>query len=672
MVSVSDAYRSAIRARSRTERLWGTLTLTDGTVLDIGSSSVMQDSVTVDNQCVTGEELMFGCVYLGQAAMQIKTTLSRYAFYNAVLVLGYELLLPDETWERVPLGTFTVAEAERKAQYVSIKAYDNIIKLERRYDGVVLQGAAYDILSQIASGCGLELGQTKAEIEALNDNAALVRQLDSTYRVTTWRDCVGAVAQLLAGFAAVDRQGRLVIRQFATLPCCTLDKSARIQAGISDFSCHYIALHIQTDAKEYTSATDSSTGLAMTITNMPLAENGLDSVRQGICDNVFAVLSAIQYTPADIKMPGDPSIELGDRITLPTDGASVETLCTHWVWKFHGTQTIKGVGKNPYLYGTTSQTETFIRDLQQQAVANKIIYYSFTNRTALTVTGATEVIAANLTFVTTQDTSAMFLAQLLLTAEPDTESETVDIEYDTAEAAASTDTTETTDPPAGHITLTRDAALTLTVRYYLDGTLIDSFTPEQTLVRGQHTMALFYPFPELVGAASHRWSVRLVCGGGTVRIGKEQLKATISGQGMAAGEPWDGTITLEDMLDTLTVDGAVSVAAIADSMTTKVEAPAGSTLTETLPAITLTNSTIQLAGMTDDGPAIAEEVESWTLTTESNATYSKDWVTTESGAFALRTTFTAQSSMLPIDSGLCAAVTVDTGNYVSVERIEVK
>lgn len=669
MVAVSDAYRTAIRARSRTERLCGTLTLTDGTVLDIGGSSVMQDSVTVDNQCVTGEELMFGCVYLGQAALQIRTNLSRYAFYNATLVLGYELLLPDGSWERVPLGTFTVAEAERKALYVSVKAYDNIIKLERRYDGVALQGTAYDILSQIASACGLELGQTQAELEALNPNATVVRQLDSTYRVTTWRDCVSAVAQLLAGFATVDRAGRLVIRQFAAAASATLDKSARTEAGISDFSCHYIALHIQTDKGELTSATDSATGLAMTITNMPLAESGLDSVKQSICDNVFSVLSAIQYTPADIKMPGDPSIELGDRITLPGDTATAETLCTHWVWKFHGTQTIKGVGKNPYLYGTTSQTETFIRDLQQQATANKLIYYSFTNRSALTVSGDKEVIAAHITFVTTQDTSAMFLAQLLLTADPDTEKETLDVVYDTSTAAA--DSTESTTP-AGHITLTKDAALTLTVRYYMDGTLIESFTPAQTLVRGSHTMALFYPFPELVGAASHTWSVRLVCGGGTVHIDKEQLKATITGQGMASGEIWDGTITLEDSLTALTVASAPKLAPISDQMTTEVQAPVGPALTEMLSAITLTGSRIQLAGLTDDGPAIAEAVESWTLTTQSNATYSTEYVTTASGAFALRTEYIARSSMLPIDTGLCAAVTVDTGPYVSIERIEVK
>ena len=80
----------------------------------------------------------------------------------------------------------------------------------------------------------------------------------------------------------------------------------------------------------------------------------------------------------------------------------------------------------------------------------------------------------------------------------------------------------------GAATLEQDAALTLTVRYYLDNVLIDSFTPAQRLVRGAHALALFYPFPDLEGAASHRWSVRLLCAGGGVKIAKGQIRATIT------------------------------------------------------------------------------------------------------------------------------------------------
>ena len=172
--SVSDAYKTAIRARTRTDRVTGTLMLTNGTVLDLDAADLMSGSLTLDNQCVTGEELAFGCAYLGQAALNLRTDLSRHAFYGAKLVLHYGLQLPGGRWETVPLGVYTVAEAERRALYVSIKAYDNILALQQKYDGTTMQGTAYALLGQIAAACGLTLGQTEAEIGALNPNAALV------------------------------------------------------------------------------------------------------------------------------------------------------------------------------------------------------------------------------------------------------------------------------------------------------------------------------------------------------------------------------------------------------------------------------------------------------------------------------------------------------------------
>lgn len=245
--SVSDAYKTAIRARTRTDRVTGTLTLTNGTVLNLDAADLMSGSLTLDNQCVTGEELVFGCAYLGQAALNLRTDLSRYAFYGAKLVLHYGLQLPGGRWETVPLGVYTVAEAERRALYVSIKAYDNILALQQKYDGTTMQGTAYALLGQIAAACGLTLGQTEAEIGALNPNAALVCQLSGTDGLSTWRECAAAVAQLVGGFAAADRAGRLVLRTFAEKPCAALTAAARSEAAVSDFACHYAALSIETD-----------------------------------------------------------------------------------------------------------------------------------------------------------------------------------------------------------------------------------------------------------------------------------------------------------------------------------------------------------------------------------------------------------------------------------------
>ena len=438
MYPVSERYKTAIRARERTDRVTGTLTLTDGTVLALGVQDFMSGSLTLDNQCVTGEELAFGCVYLGQAAFSLRTSLSRYAFYGAKLVLRYELQLPGGSWEAVPLGVYTVAEAERKALYVSIKAYDNVLPLQSRWDGTAIQGNACEMLAQIADGCGLELGQTAEEIAALNPNAALACQLSAADGLTTWRDCVAAIAQLLGGFGTVDRAGRLVIRQFAKTSCVSLGADARSEAGVSDFRCHYAALTVATQSGSYAAGGGQDTGLTMAIADMPLAEKGLPDTRQGITDNLFAELRQLDYTPATVTMPGDPA--------------------------------------------------------------------------ALTVRTA-EAPAVSIAFAAVEDTSAMFLAQLLLTAEP-----------------------EGGDP------------LTLEVRYYINEVRVENFTPQQRLLAGAHTLALFYPFASVEANAAKRLSVRLVCTGGTVKIAPYSIKATVTGQGMASELPWDGTLQFEELL----------------------------------------------------------------------------------------------------------------------------
>ena len=575
MYNVPTQYQTAIRSPTRADRLAGRLTLTDGTVLPLSDSAVMAGSVSVDNQCVSGQELAFGGVYMGQAALQLRTGLSSAAFYDAALEIDYEIKLADGSWYTLPVGRYTVAEAERTAAVVSLTAYDNMLKLERPLAGSVIQGDAYAMLTQIAEACGVELGQTEAEIRALSPNSELPRQLDSTYRVSTWRDCAGAVAQLLAGFATFDRLGRLVIRQFGETPCATLAENTRTSVKISDFSCHYAALTIETDDDSYTAATEGDTGLTMTISDMPLAESGLSDAKQGICDALFAKLKNMDYTPMTVTLPGDPALELGDRLALPTraQDAAPETLVTHLVWKFRAAETLKGVGKNPYLTGGASRTDSQLRSLQRQTDANKVIYYSFSNASDLVVkSDGQEVNAANLTFVTTQDTSAMFLAQLLLTAEPD--AETVQL------PVTSGDETFPTDAEAA---LEQDAALTLTVRYYMDNFLIENFIPVQRLVRGAHALTLFYPFPDLVGAASHRWNVRLLCAGGTVRIGKGQLRATITGQGMAAGDIWDGTLTFEELVGCMNRPAnRRRVLTIYDGLTSKMQTPLGRTAAESI------------------------------------------------------------------------------------------
>ena len=322
------------------------------------------------------------------------------------------------------------------------------------------------------------------------------------------------MAQLVGGFAAADRAGRLVLRTFAERPCAALTAAARSEAAVSDFACHYAALSIETDDGSFAAGRSQDTGLTMRISNMTLAEKGLPATRQQITDNLFAALQRLDYVPATVTMPGDPAFEPGDRVALPMeDGTAPEMLVTHFVWRYRGRQTLKGVGRNPYLGGTTDgATEKALRRLQNSAESKRIVYYSFTNPAELAVQ-TVETPAVAIAFTAVEETSAMFLAQLLLDAAPDT-----------------------------------GKVLTLTVRYYINDVPVENFAPQQRLETGAHTLALFYPFASVEAGTVTRLSVRLVCAGGTVRIAPYGIKATVTGQGMASETPWDGTLECEETL----------------------------------------------------------------------------------------------------------------------------
>ncbi len=247
---------------------------------------------------------------------------------------------------------------------------------------------------------------------------------------------------------------------------------------------------------------------------LTLAEKGLPATRQQITDNLFAALQRLDYVPATVTMPGDPAGEPGDRVALPMeDGTAPEMLVTHFVWRYRGRQTLKGVGRNPYLGGTTDgATEKALRRLQNSAESKRIVYYSFTNPAELAVQ-TVETPAVAIAFTAVEETSAMFLAQLLLDAAPDT-----------------------------------GKVLTLTVRYYINDVPVENFAPQQRLETGAHTLALFYPFASVEAGTVTRLSVRLVCAGGTVKIAPYGIKATVTGQGMASETPWDGTLECEETL----------------------------------------------------------------------------------------------------------------------------
>lgn len=436
MYNTSAAYKEAIRSGDRPyNTVLGLVTFPDGTTLDVDETNIVQGSLTISKQCVDGEDLQFGGVFSADMSISIVTTVDRYAFYGATINLVFhqqvgteEQVVDEETievpvYEDVPLGLFTVADADRQNRSVLLSCKDNMLLLDSKLDGWVLQGTPLYLLQEISSRTGYVLADSVSTfIETLPNNNANM-QMGEDNGVATYRDAVKTVCTKLGCFAQDDRTGKMELRRFATESCDTLTIADWYTVLPADYITNYTSLSI-TGAKGTFVNSPSQTlevGSAMVIEDTPAWDYGSDSTLQVHTDNLFSYLSTLDYTPCQIDMPGDPAFDCGDRLTLivpKVDGTSgtdtLSTLITQLEWAWDGHTNITSSGTNPYRSTVSSGTSSSTRVLTQQSAENKIQFYHFTNPTTVLIGEDETKEIASIRFSVASESNSMFIGTILI------------------------------------------------------------------------------------------------------------------------------------------------------------------------------------------------------------------------------------------------------------------
>ena len=436
MYNTSAIYKEVIRSNSRPfNTVYGTITFTDGTTLAVDETNLVQGSLSISKQCADSEDLQFGGVFSADMVMSVLSTKSRYAFYGAQVVLTFKIqtgteeqIVDEETvvvpvYEEIPLGVFTVSDADREKRAVKLSCKDNMLLLDTKLDGWVLQGTTLFILQEISSKTNYPLADSVSSFIETLPNYTATMQISEENGVATYRDAVKVVCTKLGCFAQDDRTGKMELRRYATESCCTLTTADWFSVIPADYITNYTSLSITGAKGTFVNSTPQTleVGSAMVIEDTPAWDYGSDSTLQVHTDNLFNYLSTLDYTPCQIDMPNDPSFDCGDRLTLvvpKVDGTSgteeISTLITQLDWVFHGHTNITSGGTNPYKSTVSSGNSSSTRVLTQQTVENKIQFYHFTNPTTVVVgEGETQEIAS-IRFSVASESNSMFIGTILI------------------------------------------------------------------------------------------------------------------------------------------------------------------------------------------------------------------------------------------------------------------
>lgn len=561
MYSVSSEFKNQLKRHTRVEHVRGTI---GGVSFD--DSNVL--SMSYSNRCSNTDDITFGLAYIGQLqANFVNMSISRKnwrAGKKITLEWGVEMLENDEiVTEWVPVGVFYISSAEWTDLGVQVVANDVLSKLDKPFGNIQTGTNTIGGFASFAcQQCGVDFALTTAQARALpNGNVQLKLYKDND--VKTWRDFVAWLASTAGGFVTATRDGKVTIKSFND--STTVDQwgtGVRIAGSVfSDFDTEYDGIELtlvneKTDVQLY-GAEIYGTGAFIKIGADPFLTN------LNYASILANLANRLNWTPFETSLLSNLIYDLGDGVDCINGIAGDETLhcCIMSIdWTFKELTKFRGYGADPSLSSGKSKTDKALGGVKNSVEGVRIEFTKYINSRTYTLTDEEQTIA-DVRFALTSQNDVEIWDELKINA---------------------ADTTK------------------LTLFYYLDGELIDSYTPVDTWKSGgvvlyvegttlcfestsgsemsEKTVNYHYHLSDVTANIPHTWRVTAKAEpSGSVIIGTGDEHLVIWAPGMVGGDEWTGYIPAEDNVPFLPFDPLELFGTLSDSVV--VEANDGDDLT---------------------------------------------------------------------------------------------
>ena len=414
MYSVSADYLTNIKSNTRKIEWYGAITTKDSSVYYLNLGNIVNGSIT---RSISSQSLNIGTAYASALSLEfILPTVSRYELYEAVITLYSSV---SGASDYVPMGIFTVSEATQSADHISIKGYDAMVK----FDNVsfsALSNNKYQLpskwLSDMCAACGVVLGSSPSDIQALANGDRMTGFADVITDVKTWRDVLGYLGAYLGAYAYIGRDGKLYLASYGSNSADTVPSSFRYTSGLSDFRTCYDGLYAtykEEGLQEYVSNTNTG-GIVLDLGTNPFLQFSNASNRQDALQEIIDAFDGIYYVPFEAEMPLVPIYDVGDVITFTDNqaGAYDYGAITEITYNIGGTMSVICSGDNPRLAEAQDRFTKSVAGLSSeynngQETGAKNFWLLHTQNTSSLTVGGTKTLVAQIDWKQTVDVQRM-------------------------------------------------------------------------------------------------------------------------------------------------------------------------------------------------------------------------------------------------------------------------
>ena len=516
MYPVTNDYKAAIAKNARAHRIAGSV---DGHYFD--GSDVIRDSFVYKNQLCPATAIQLGGVYIGECDLVFSKAFAdslniRGSWKGKALTIAQsvEAVVDDElTFISIPIGVFTIENAVWNDRGLSVTAYDNMAKFDKPLLFDQSGGTLYSFLSYICRECGVTLGMTEAQVQALPNGTRNIGIYPGS-SMSTFRDCISQLAVVACSYATIDRSGQLVLRRLPDFDALTdtVSEKMRYSTSFSDYTSYYTDLAV-TNMDDSTTTIYSNTnigGLTLDIGENPFLQYGVSETVKEMRQAIIDALTGFRAVPFKVSCLPNPAYDLGDRIKFTGGiGQNSQGVVMSLIMKSTVT-TIEGYGENPAAADVQSSIQKQVAANAKNQKGESLSYYSYVNTSAV-ILGTTPKRLYKIAFATADMTD-------------------VDLWHEVK----------------WNITRSGDVPVDITYYYYLDGVLFDYEPIDKFGFDGYDTEAHPFYLQGVTGGQIHYWEVKAKLNSGSAVANIGDIHAELRGQRLVGETRFDGFIEVAD------------------------------------------------------------------------------------------------------------------------------
>ena len=344
MYPTSNGYKSAIKAQTVNYTWNGTITFADGQRISFNNENIDQNKSKITKQCVSGESLEIGTVFSSEIKLTLRDTADwkisskSYNYYDSIVRINFVLEYKDNgqtRYETVPCGIYKITEAERTYHTVSLVAYDYASKFTKKLEDKFTDTMSpYNAIMALCLLADVEFGMTEVEVSNF-PNGEIDLPMNIYKKGTSLKEILGNICTILGCNAAINRGGDLYLMQYGQISQRALTPSERYSTSYVDYVGQYTSICVVNKKGEI----DTYEGfplmpyraLTLNIGKNTLLNKVSDGQRDTIIYELMSYLGGVVYSPCNVTMPCDPSIDVGDLISVISgeiEGMYVKTLDT--------------------------------------------------------------------------------------------------------------------------------------------------------------------------------------------------------------------------------------------------------------------------------------------------------------------------------------------------------